>query len=782
MVRAIFYFLIYSRNEKLFNVGDAPLRVPQNDERMKALSKRIIGAVLIIVLIMCLVLLVACSGAESQITETVELIETGELAELLESPHPLRITASQAKEIIDNENDVLIIDVRSPEEFATGFIMGAISVPLNEIEATASIFFTYDQIILIYCRSGNRSFQAALILSEMGFNSVYDFGGILDWYGEIITETSNITSVITEAPIIEEPTFIDENENEPESTLTLRPITQNAGLLYLAEGFNIHVALPYYKTRALHWESPDIVIPEGHFLKFTSTFLPVWAMPPWPRLFCTVTGEDVIALIFEEFEGFNDSGLFEHRAAWIRHGTGRYLEREWGLLNTFGEWVIPPTFTQIHEGFRSAGGFTEGLALVRPYGELWGFVDMYGNMIVPPIYNSLQPFNNGLAAGMQREGHSERYFLINPSGEQVAEFDFMPTYLGNGLVQRWRGGVYNFSGEPIEPVIIIPPAYSLIQRIGANRFIVNIRGSGERDAPREYIILDMVTGERITLPHINSFYFSSWRSGDDMLVASFHTEEGERQIGIINEWGLISTDEMADIVRIEDFANGLAVVRNDNNEFGVINTIGEFIVPFGRYTNILGFGDVLSAVSTRKENNVLWGFIDTTGREIIPPMYGGLYIMHHPPYAISQTHYNPRPYSVFINGTAVIQCPETLLWGIVDNTGREIVTPAFDTITHFIGDFALANIGGLGASHLPWVRGGTWYIIDRNNEIIASFDYGRMYHIGENLFNFSYYPQYQIMDYWYEWNSVVFYDYDRPIMFGGWDDIQYNWQLLILYS
>jgi len=609
-----------------------------------------------------------------------------------------------------------------------------------------------------------------------------------------ITETSNITSIVTEgitleddmveAPIVqdiilEEPTLIDENENEPEPTLTLRQITQNAGLLYLAEGFNIHVALPYYETNILQWESPYIAISEGYFMKFVPVMLPRWAMPPWSRLSCPKRGE-LLVLLFEEFEGFEDSGLFEHTTAWIFHDS----HGGWIILDTSGEFFVPPIFANTEEdaeGFVGMSSFIDGFAIVFLDGGLRGMIDIYGNTVIPPIYNSLFQFNNGLATARRRDGEQERYFLVNQNGEEVAEFYFEPIYLGNGIVDAfWYGVLFNLLGEPIHP------EYMLIDHIGTHRFIAEIHDQGARN----FIILDILTGEKIPLPEVTSF----WRQGNDLLGGfenvlrtNLQTEYGNR-LGIITEWGLVSHDFMLDVNQIGCFSNGVAVMYNHSGEVGVISEAGELIVPFGRYTNILGFGDVLSAVSigTQEENNVLWGFIDTTGREVISPMYSGLYIMQHPPYAISQSHYILREHRVFRNGTAVIQCPETLLWGIIDNTGREIVTPAFDSISHFIGDFALANIGGVGNTsflselqRISRVRGGTWYIIDRNGSIVASFDYGRMYHIGENLFNFSYEPQYQIMDYWYEHNWVEFYDYYPEMMFGGIEG-NYGWQLLII--
>lgn len=91
------------------------------------------------------------------------------------------INSEQAKAMID-EGDVLIVDVRTVEEYNDGYIPDAYNVPLDQIEAgIGNVSSSKDDTILVYCRSGNRSKVAARILTEMGYTNVYDFGGIVDW-------------------------------------------------------------------------------------------------------------------------------------------------------------------------------------------------------------------------------------------------------------------------------------------------------------------------------------------------------------------------------------------------------------------------------------------------------------------------------------------------------------------------------------------------------------------------------------------------------------------------
>lgn len=92
------------------------------------------------------------------------------------------ITPEQAKEIIDNNPDCVILDVRTQEEYDEGHIKGAVLLPDSEIAARAKEVLTdKDAVILVYCRSGRRSALAAKELAQMGYTQIHDFGGIIDW-------------------------------------------------------------------------------------------------------------------------------------------------------------------------------------------------------------------------------------------------------------------------------------------------------------------------------------------------------------------------------------------------------------------------------------------------------------------------------------------------------------------------------------------------------------------------------------------------------------------------
>ena len=98
-----------------------------------------------------------------------------------------QITAEQAKTIMDTEQDYIIIDARTDEEFAEGHIENAILIPEYEIKDRAEKELPYkEQLILVYCRSGRRSKIASEELVKLGYTNVKEFGGIIDWPYEVI--------------------------------------------------------------------------------------------------------------------------------------------------------------------------------------------------------------------------------------------------------------------------------------------------------------------------------------------------------------------------------------------------------------------------------------------------------------------------------------------------------------------------------------------------------------------------------------------------------------------
>ena len=96
------------------------------------------------------------------------------------------ITMDEAVTMMAQETGYIILDVRRPDEFAAGHIPNAINVP-NESIGTDEIpeLPDKDQLIMVYCRSGRRSKDASEKLVKLGYTNIVEFGGILDWKGEI---------------------------------------------------------------------------------------------------------------------------------------------------------------------------------------------------------------------------------------------------------------------------------------------------------------------------------------------------------------------------------------------------------------------------------------------------------------------------------------------------------------------------------------------------------------------------------------------------------------------
>ena len=105
-----------------------------------------------------------------------------------QEPSYRKISTDEAIAMMEEENDYIILDVRTPEEFAEKHIPDAINIP-NETIGTEEILELPDkeQLILVYCRSGNRSKQASEKLVRLGYTNIVEFGGINDWPGETVS-------------------------------------------------------------------------------------------------------------------------------------------------------------------------------------------------------------------------------------------------------------------------------------------------------------------------------------------------------------------------------------------------------------------------------------------------------------------------------------------------------------------------------------------------------------------------------------------------------------------
>ena len=97
-----------------------------------------------------------------------------------------QITQEAAKEMMDTQ-EVLILDVREQHEYDSGHISGAVLLPVGTItkDTAAAVIDDLDTVVLVYCRSGNRSKTASQALVDLGYTNIYEFGGINTWPYEI---------------------------------------------------------------------------------------------------------------------------------------------------------------------------------------------------------------------------------------------------------------------------------------------------------------------------------------------------------------------------------------------------------------------------------------------------------------------------------------------------------------------------------------------------------------------------------------------------------------------
>lgn len=136
------------------------------------------------ILTILILLLVAGCGASNQSAESSA-----------ESAYR-QISQDEAMEMMARDDGHVVVDVRRQDEYDAGHIPGAILIPNESIGSDPpKALPDYDQIILIYCRTGNRSKQAAEKLVAMGYTNIYEFGGINTWTGDIVTNEEETTKV-----------------------------------------------------------------------------------------------------------------------------------------------------------------------------------------------------------------------------------------------------------------------------------------------------------------------------------------------------------------------------------------------------------------------------------------------------------------------------------------------------------------------------------------------------------------------------------------------------------
>ena len=138
-------------------------------------NRRLITSIISALLISLFVC--SCSSSETDNTEFSTEITN------------ISISMEDAKKILDEKEGSVLVDVRRQDEYDEGHIPGAILIPNESIgEDEIEKLPDKDQLILVYCRSGRRSKEASQTLADLGYTNVNEFGGIIDWDGEVVKE------------------------------------------------------------------------------------------------------------------------------------------------------------------------------------------------------------------------------------------------------------------------------------------------------------------------------------------------------------------------------------------------------------------------------------------------------------------------------------------------------------------------------------------------------------------------------------------------------------------
>ena len=133
--------------------------------------------IVFIILIIASLLMISCSNSDQNVDEN-EM--EGKV---------IMISPEEAKDNLDEDSEIILLDVRTLSEYESGHIEDAVLLPLDQVNEKASeVIPDLEKIYYVYCRSGNRSATAAQLLVDMGYENIYDLGGIIDWPYDTVKE------------------------------------------------------------------------------------------------------------------------------------------------------------------------------------------------------------------------------------------------------------------------------------------------------------------------------------------------------------------------------------------------------------------------------------------------------------------------------------------------------------------------------------------------------------------------------------------------------------------
>lgn len=237
-----------------------------------------------------------------------------------------QISQEEAKKMMETDDGHVIVDVRRQDEYDAGHIPGAILIPNESIGDTQPEELPdLNQIILIYCRSGNRSKQAAQKLFDMGYTNIYEFGGIIDWTGEVVTEDS-----ITESTDTEETEEMMANAVKPTASLVMEV---NGRIFYPHLADNSSAEAFFEKMK-----EGELVVALHDYGNFEKVGLLPWDLPRNDEKITTVPG-DIILYQGNQITIYYDENTWEFTRLAKIHDVSKDE-----LLDVFGEGDVTVSF------------------------------------------------------------------------------------------------------------------------------------------------------------------------------------------------------------------------------------------------------------------------------------------------------------------------------------------------------------------------------------------------------------------------------------------------------
>ena len=237
-------------------------------------------------------------------------------------PEYKQIDQETAKEMMEQDDGHVIVDVRRQDEYDAGHIPGAICIPNESIEgAPPEELPDFQQVILVYCRSGVRSKEAAKKLADMGYWNVYEFGGILEWTGEVVVED----------PMDETAT---DDETEPETAPFAELVIEAGGKTFYAKLENNSSAEAFVKAL----DNKELTIDMTDYGGFEKVGDLPWELPRNDESITTQPGDIIL------YQG-NKITIYYGENTWdftrLARITGVTREK---LLEALGEGDVTVTF------------------------------------------------------------------------------------------------------------------------------------------------------------------------------------------------------------------------------------------------------------------------------------------------------------------------------------------------------------------------------------------------------------------------------------------------------